>query len=211
GDLVAFWMQFDDPETRIWFRRFSPDGEPLGDFQSVTTVDRRLPVALDVAVADGSLHVAWATTNFVIPGFVIIETRSFDHGTLNPLGPARLLQGILGYSELGIAGRDGGPVVATWTDFDPGGAAEVGVVGRELGPDGAASSDLFRADLGDNLSADFSDLAVDGFGNIVVVWSSAETPGFDPPRDIRAQRFLSTDDPSPRLAARNSGDMKIDR
>jgi hypothetical protein len=109
GGCVVVWAESPD----VWFRRFGPDGAPLGGQQQVDPPGSSETVYFpEVAVAsDGSFVVAWVQSGLVTSA---IRAQRFNPQGQS-LGTPLVISG-LGGGGLRVAGAADGGFLVVWTD-----------------------------------------------------------------------------------------------
>ncbi|MBZ0089066.1 MAG: hypothetical protein K8H90_01680, partial [Thermoanaerobaculia bacterium] len=184
GPVVGWLHSSASPYPAGEYRAYDAAGTPRGDLQ-------RVPVDFayfgDLAVAaDGSVWLAWATTDFDSGGSGVYALR-VDPRTGTPLTPVvGIASGATSVNDAAsVAALSNGGAVVVWyrESFD---RSERSIFGRILGPSGEPLGGEFAVAEPTGDWESYSDVASSLDGGFVVTWSGG-VPGLS--YDVFARRY----------------------
>jgi len=191
GNFVVVWQnvfQFGGPND-VFGQRYSGAGVPMGSefrVNSYTTDTQGRPsVAADSA---GNFVVVWeGRSDGSNSDYGIFGQRFAASGA--PLGPEFRVNSYTGNAQRypSVAVNASGAIIVVWQSVFQDGSYE-GVFAQRFAASGAPLAGEFRVNTSVLLNQEDPSVAVDGFGNFVVTWTS-DAPG-NP--GVFAQRFASS-------------------
>ncbi len=199
GDFVAVWRSFGsvdgDPDHAVSGRRFASDGSPLGDDFQVNTYTTGLQGPPAVAVGgDGDFVVVWDS-----PGSFgdddsqnSIQGQRYDsHGRPNggQFQVNSVTEGIQRGPDIAIS-PSGDFMVVWYSDSSAGDDASQSIQAQLYAADGMPLGGQFQVNTATLGRQDRPAVAVDGDGDFVIVWDSADSPP-DLDLGIRGRRYAS--------------------
>ena len=173
GNFVVVWGNYDSSNSGVTGRRFDAAGLPLGGDFPLNIDPDGTQGEPDVAVdATNGFLAIWTDAN-LDPSTFGITGRYFD-GAGVPTGPEFLINTYTsGFQRTPAIGTDGSGFVVVWLDENHHDGQADGIFGQRLGAGGSPVGAEFQVNTYTTGDQGSPDVAVDGSGEVLVVWQSA--------------------------------------
>ncbi|MEQ8861689.1 MAG: hypothetical protein RIC56_23860 [Pseudomonadales bacterium] len=170
--IVVFQNHLPTTNANVSARRFSRDGQPIGDeFQVNTTSFSDVTLPAVAMAPDGRFVVVWQDFGDDGSGFGIFARRYAANGSAQ--GANFLVNTTTDDAQrrADVAMDDDGNFVIVWED-DTAGNEKRGIRGRRYNAVGGAQGGEFDVSTNADIDHTYPKVAMDGDGNFVVGWSS---------------------------------------
>jgi len=175
GDFVVAWhMSGEDDLFGVWVRRFDPSGTPLGPQVRVNAYTTGFQGGASVAADPaGGFVIVWASNGQDGDNDAIVGRRYDASGA--SLGDEFLVNTFTESRQWqpAVAVGPSGGFVVVWSSFG-GDGMHYGVMGQRYDATGAALGSEFQVNTFTTYIQANAEVAMDGTGRFVVVWSSAQ-------------------------------------
>ena len=205
GEFVVAWTSNNDDDFdlgNVYVQRFNDDGSPRGSQDQANVYSEGLQNQPALAFAGGRFLVAFKSFNGKNGTFTeTIHGLLFDFFGGTPIGlQFQLSQGVGGFLPA-LAPAADGSFVAVWNIDEPTeGQDPTNILGRRFDKSGQPLGETFTVAAAGSLLPLSPVLAVDEYGDFMVVWESSGSTGTDQSEEsVQARRFRVTAEVGDRL------------
>jgi uncharacterized repeat protein (TIGR01451 family) len=205
GGFVVVWLSYgstgsDLDSFSIAGQRYAANGNPAGGEFQVNSYTTDYQVVPDVAAdAQGSFVVVWTSygSSGTDGSYWSVQGQRYAAGGNPAGGEFQINSYTTDYQWFpAVARHSSGSFVVVWESYGSSGSdTDFSIQGQRYAANGSQQGGEFQVNSYTTGYQIYPDVAVDGSGNFVVVWTSYGSAGTDPDISIQGQRYAANGSP----------------